>query len=158
MSNIPKKELLTKLGKIDLTKSKIISCLITDKNNTIISNKKGKYAFQQNITEIWKTMSYQKIKSESSYNITNEEEKTTKDWKYLPELKMWSQYKCANGAFEEIIKMCFINEYNFDINLELKSKKIVNFKHIFQNKFQVLKNENQELKNENQELKNKNDE
>lgn len=112
------------LSKINLTYSEILECLIKD-GEKLISDKRK---YRQIVTDIWLTMSRDKIIETTTFNIklTNENGLSGYDW--IPELNMSYQGKDANKTMKEIVNMIKINNYSIKISIKLKSEKIINFR------------------------------
>lgn len=108
-----------------ISNSTILKCLIKDEENNIISNK---LKYRPILNDIWISMPTQKILQTTTFNMKLTDENGKNGYNYIPTLKISIQGKDAKNTMKEIIKMVKLNNYSLDISIELKTKKIINFK------------------------------
>ena len=122
----PKKTLVTEgeLKDISLSYSKIIKCIIKNKN--IIITKKHKY--RQILIDIWLSMPLQKIIQNTSFNIKLTDKNGLNGYFFENKLGFSFQSKDATMTFNEIITMVKLNNYQINIIIKLKDNKIIQYK------------------------------
>ena len=117
---ITEEELLnTDLAYSKIKKSEIIN------NGNVISNK-TKYTSL--LINIWKSMNIEDVKENTKFNYKLGNQNGERGFDYYPDLGISIQLKDSNNTMKEIIHMVKLNNYNMDISIELRNKKIINFK------------------------------
>ena len=114
----------------NLTKSKIIYCIITDTNanNKVISNSNKYYKYNRILIDIYKNLPTSFILENTTYNIKLINENRDRSYRWYSEINMSFQLKNANLTFKEIIKMINLNNYKIDIGIELSNKEKIYYK------------------------------
>ena len=106
VNKIPlKKQSITEkeINTTNLTKSKILECIINKQNGEIIST--GKKYYRSIMTDIWNSMSLQMILQNTTMNIKFTNEKGEKGYNWYPPINISFQNKDAKNTLKEIIKM-----------------------------------------------------
>ena len=115
------------LFQLSMKNSKILQCCISGEEGVI--TEKNKY--QSVLVDIWSTMLPQNILQNTSFNFKLTKEKGEKGYNWEPRINMSFQSKNSDGTMKEVIKMVRINNYSFDISIELGTefhKRIIHFK------------------------------
>jgi predicted helicase len=102
----------------DVTKSKILSCNISNKN-TIISTSK---IYRQILIDIWKTIDKEDLIKTSTFKFKITNETGEKGYNWCDQIKMSFPNKCANGCMREILNMIQINKYTINMSIMLVNK------------------------------------
>jgi hypothetical protein len=112
------------LNKLTLNKSKILSCIVKNKEE-IISNK---FKYRAILNDIWKSMPIQKIIQTTTFNMKLTNENGKKGYIWCPKLNISIQNKDATNTMKEILNMIKKNKYSIKISIKLKTKQIVHYK------------------------------
>lgn len=104
-------------------KSKILKCEVKNNDKIITDAKK----YRTILDKIWLTMTSQQIQNTTTFNVKPTYEVGIDGYKWNSKLNLSVQNKDAKGTFREIINMIKINGYSIEIDIELKSGKILNF-------------------------------
>ena len=116
---------LDELYDIEISKSNINYCIITNIEGEIISNSNKYFRI---LIDIYKSLSASFILQNTTFNIKLTNEDGNKGYKWCPEINMSVQRKDANGTLREIIKMVNLNNYKIDIEIELLNGTKINYK------------------------------
>lgn len=110
---------------IDLIKTTIVSCRICYKNNNLITNKTN---YMDILIEIWKLYNIAEIIQKTNFNISFKTENNYKGYIWNEFLGFSYIKENENKILKEIINFIKFNDYNIDIKIKLKNKKIIFFK------------------------------
>jgi len=110
---------------IDLIKTTIVSCRICYKNNNLITNKTN---YMDILIEIWKLYNITEIIQKTNFNISFKNEKGYNGYIWNEFLGFSYIKENENKILKEIINFIKFNDYNIDIKIKLKNKKIIFFK------------------------------
>ena len=122
----PKKEYITdnEINNINIKKSKIQECLISNKNVIISTNT----YYRSILNDIWKSMPTQKILQHTTFNVKLTNENGEKGYTWNSDINMSVQNKDANFTFKEIVNMVKVNNYTLCICIKLETERIIHFK------------------------------
>ena len=67
------------------------------------------------------------MKENTKFNYKLGNQNGERGFDYYPDLGISIQLKDSNNTMKEIIHMVKLNNYNMDISIELRNKKIINF-------------------------------
>jgi hypothetical protein len=120
-SNI--EDIKTTIKKHNFLKSKILKCEVKNNDKIITNDKK----YRTILDKIWQTMTPQQIQNTTTFNVKPTYEVGIDGYFWNSKLNLSVQNKDAKSTFREIINMVKINGYSIEIDIELKSGKILNF-------------------------------
>jgi hypothetical protein len=112
------------INKTCFTKSKILYCLVTTKEDALITNRCN---FFEILEDIWKTMPTQKILQNTSYEFKMTAEKGHNGFWWNEKLSMSLRLKNTNDTVKEIVNMVKLNGYRLIMTIELKNKTFIEF-------------------------------
>ncbi len=123
----PKKQYITEdeLKKTEIKGSKIEDCIIKKKEENISTSRKS---FRSVLINIWKIMSAQKIKDNTTFRLKHTDENGKKGYTWCGDINMSFQNKDAEGTLKEIIHMVKVNKLTIQLSIKLKTQRIVHFK------------------------------
>ena len=107
-----------------LAKSKILSCLISNRDGSEIT---GKTKYRGILVDIWKTMPVQQLLQNTGFNFKLEDMKGDKGYLWCKELKMSFQSRENNYCFKELVKMCKVARYSLDIRIQLHDDTAIHY-------------------------------
>lgn len=114
------------LSKIILASSKILKCIVKNKEE-IISNKTK---YKSILIDIWKSIPTQRILQTTTFNMKLTNECGRNGYSWSPELNLSIQSKDAKNTMKEILHMVKLNNYSIQISIELLTGQIINYKNI----------------------------
>ena len=123
---IPKKLNISddQINKTTFTKSNIMYCLITTKDDAFVTNKDTYFEI---LEDIWKSMPIQLLLQNTSFDFKITKEKGFNGFWWNETLNMSLRLKNANETVKEIIKMVKLNGHKMILTIVLKNKSIIEF-------------------------------
>ncbi len=107
--------------------SKIVSCVIKNKNGDIVSEDRTKY--RSVLVDVWACMPLTTFMLNTTFNLRFvKEDCIINGFRWCPEIRCSFQNKDSEGTIIEILNMVRLNEFTIDINIKLKNGEEVNYK------------------------------
>lgn len=113
--------------KTNFRSSKIVSCVIKNKNGDIISEDNKNY--RSVLVDVWACMPLTLFMLNTTFNLRFIKEECIIDgFRWCPELRCSFQNKDSEGTIIEILNMVRLNEFTIDLTIKLKNGEEVNYK------------------------------
>ena len=112
------------LNMTDLKGSKIITCIIKDKNEIISTCT----SYVGICKDIWKSMPTQKILQTTLFNFKLTNENGERGYNWYQDINMSFQNKDSMATMREIVNMVKVNNIDIDITIKLQTGSTIHFR------------------------------